>query len=42
MNLPKLGVSDVGVYLGRGDVGVAEHNLDTTDVGAVLEEICGE
>ncbi len=30
-------VGDVGVDLGSGDVGVAEHGLDGTDVGAVHE-----
>lgn len=35
-------VGDVGVDLGGGDVGVAEHGLDGTDVGAVHEQVGGE
>ena len=33
---------DVGVDLGGGDVGVAEHFLDDPEVGAVVEEVGGE
>ena len=33
---------DVGVELGGGDVGVAEHFLDDAEVGAVVEEVGGE
>ena len=33
---------DVGVDLGGGDVGVAEHFLDDAEVGAVVEEVGGE
>ena len=33
---------DVGVDLGGGDVGVAEHFLDDAEVGAVIEEVGGE
>ena len=32
---------DVGVDLGRGDVGVAEHGLERAQVGAPLEEVAG-
>lgn len=35
-------VGDVGVDLGGGDVGVAEHGLDGAEVGAVHEEVGGE
>ncbi len=42
MNLAEMGVGDVGVDLGRADVGVAEHGLDTAEVGAVHEEVGGE
>lgn len=38
----EVGVGDVGVDLGGGDVGVAEHALDGADVGAVHEEVGGE
>jgi len=37
-----MGVGDVGVDLGRADVGVAEHGLDAAEVGAVHEEVGGE
>ncbi len=33
---------DVGVDLGGGDIGVAEHFLDDAEVGAVVEEVGGE
>lgn len=33
---------DVGVDLGGGDVGVAEHFLDNAEVGAVIEEVGGK
>ena len=33
---------DVGVDLGGGDVGMAEHFLDDSEVGAVVEEVGGE
>ena len=39
VHLAELFVGDVGVDLGRGDVGVSEHHLDTTNIGAVGEEI---
>lgn len=32
----------MGVDLGSGDVGVAEHGLDGAEIGAVHEEIGGE
>lgn len=32
-------VGDVGVDLGGGDVGVAEHGLDGTNVGTVHEQV---
>ena len=35
-------VGNVGVNLGGGDVGVAEHGLHGADVGAVHEEVGGE
>lgn len=35
-------VGDVGVDLGGGDVGVAEHSLDGAEIGAVHEEVSGE
>ena len=37
-----MGVGDVGVDLGGGDVGMAEHGLDGAEVGAVHEEVGGE
>ena len=33
---------DVGVDLGGGEVGVAEHLLDRAEVGAALEQVGGE
>lgn len=42
MNFAEVGVGDVGVDLGGGDVGVAEHGLDAAEVGAVHEEVGGE
>lgn len=42
MNLTEVGVSDVSIDLGSGDVGVAEHSLDRAKVGAVHEEVGGE
>lgn len=38
----EMGVGDVGVDLSGGDVGVAEHGLDGTEVGAVHKEVGGE
>ncbi len=35
-------VGDMGVDLGGGDVGVAEHGLDGAEVSAVHKEIGGE
>ncbi len=37
-----MGVGDVSVDLGGGDVGVAKHCLDGANVGAVHEEIGGK
>ena len=37
-----MGIRDVGVDLRGGDVGMAEHGLDSAEVGAVHEEIGGE
>ena len=42
MNLTEVRVRDVGVDLGGADVGVAEHGLDTAEVGAIHEEVGGE
>lgn len=42
MDFAEVGVGDVGIDLGGGDVGVAEHGLDGADVGAVHEEVGGE
>src|SRR4051812_33838386 len=33
---------DMGINLGRGDVGVPEHGLDATEVGPALEQVRGE
>ncbi len=35
-------VGDVGVNLGGGNVGVAEHGLNGADIGAIHEEVGGE
>lgn len=37
MDFLEVGVSNVGVNLGSGNIGVAEHGLDGADVGAVHE-----
>src|SRR6185295_2158803 len=37
-----MGVRNVGVDLGGRDIRVAEHELDRTDIRAVLNEMCGE
>ena len=37
MNFAKMWVGDVSVDLGGADVGMAEHSLDATKVGAVHE-----
>lgn len=42
VDVAEVGVGDVGVDLGGGDVGVAEEALDGADVGAVHEEVSGE
>ena len=42
MNIAELGIGDVGVDLGGGDGGMAEHGLDGADVGAVAQEIGGK
>lgn len=42
MYLAEVGVGDVGIDLGGGDVGVAEHGLDGAKVGTIHEEIGGE
>ncbi len=42
VDFAKVGVGDVSVDLGGGDVGVAEHGLDAAEVGAVHEEVGGE
>ncbi len=42
MDFFQVGVGDVGVDLGGGDVGMAEHGLDGADVGAVHEEVGGK
>ncbi len=35
-------LADVGVAVGGGDAGVAEHFLDDAQVGAVFEKVGGE
>ena len=35
-------VGDVGVALGRSEIGVAEHLLDAAQVGAAFEQVCRE
>ena len=42
MNLPELFVGNVSVNLGRSNRGMAEHDLDRTDVGPVSQKIGGE
>ncbi len=38
----EVGVGDMGVNLGSGDVGMAEHSLDRSQIGAIHEEVGGE
>ena len=35
----KVRVGDVCVYLGRGNVGVAEHLLDRANIGTILDKM---
>ena len=42
MHVPQLFIRHVGVYLGGGDVGVAEEGLDRAKVGAVGEQVGGK
>jgi hypothetical protein len=35
-------VEDMGVDLGRGDIGMAQKRLDRAQVGAVLQQMRGE
>ena len=37
-----MSVGDVGVNLGGGNVGMAKHGLDGTNVGAIHEKVGGE
>lgn len=38
----KMGVGDVGIDLGRCDVAVPKHGLDTSEVGSIHEEVSRE
>lgn len=42
MDLAEVGIGDVRVDLGGGDVSVSEHGLDGAKVGAVHEKVGGE
>ena len=42
MDFAEVGVGDVGVDLGGGNVGVSEHGLNAAEVGTVHEEVGGE
>lgn len=42
MNISQLSVGDVRINLRGLDIGVAEHDLNASDIGAILEEIGGE
>ncbi len=42
MDFFEVGVGDVGVDLGGGDVGVAEHSLNGAEVGTVHKEVGSE
>src|SRR5438067_13673240 len=42
IQLPTAPIGYVGIELGRGEVGVSEHLLDRTQVGAALEQVCRE
>ena len=39
MNLLEPLAVDMGVYLGGGDVGMAEHHLDGTEVGPLFKKV---
>ena len=38
----EVGVADVGVAIGGGDIYVTEHFLDDSEIGAVVEEVGGK
>lgn len=42
VNFFEVGVGDVGIDLGSGDVGVAEHGLDGAEIGAIHKEVGGK
>lgn len=35
MDLTQVFIGNVSIYLGRGNIGVAKHALDTSEIGAV-------
>ena len=39
VNLLEVGIGNVGIDLGRGDIGVAKEGLDRAEVGAVHEKV---
>jgi hypothetical protein len=40
--VPQPRVEDMGVDLGRGDIGMAQQRLDRAQIGAVLQQMRGE
>ncbi len=42
VDVDEFAVIDVGVDLGGGDVGMAEHLLDRADLGAVRQQMGGK
>ena len=42
MNFPQLAVSDVGIDLGGGDIGMTQKNLNRTDVSSVFQKVGGK
>ncbi len=42
VHLPPAAIRDVRIALGRSQVGVSEHLLHRAEIGATLEQMCGE
>ena len=40
MNSFEASLFDMGINLGGGDAGVAQHHLDGSEVGSVFQEVC--
>lgn len=42
MDLFEVGIGDVRIDLGGGDIAMSEHRLHAADIGAVHEQVGGE